>query len=149
MGRPVVGRLMRGAHRETCPCRRPDTGVSLRMFRYGVHRAGEDVTLSRARLYAATGSLKAAQGRPRTLPLRPSITAWVVAVAPGPGAKRTSRKESGRLSLAWTGIQVIGGHNLAYICAAFVVVALSLAELATLRINAANRRAHDKKLATA
>jgi predicted MFS family arabinose efflux permease len=47
------------------------------------------------------------------------------------------------------GIKVIGGHNLGYIGAAFVVVALGLAELATLCINAANRRAHDNKLATA
>src|SRR5258708_12404693 len=111
---------MRGAHRETCPCRRPDTGVSLRMFRYGVHRAGEDITLSRARLYAATGSLKAAQGRPRTLPLRPSITAWVVAVAPGPGAKRTSRKQSRPLSLAWTRLHATGRHNLPYTRAPFL-----------------------------
>jgi predicted MFS family arabinose efflux permease len=37
------------------------------------------------------------------------------------------------------GIQVVGAHNLGYISAAFVIAALGIAELATLRINAANR----------
>ena len=40
-------------------------------------------------------------------------------------------------------------HNLGYIGAAFALVALGIAELATLKINSANRITHDKELAAA
>jgi predicted MFS family arabinose efflux permease len=38
------------------------------------------------------------------------------------------------------GVQAIGAHSLGYLSAAFVVIAIVLAEWATLRINAANRK---------
>jgi predicted MFS family arabinose efflux permease len=46
-------------------------------------------------------------------------------------------------------IPAVGAHDLGYVGAGIVVVALVLAELATLRINAANRTAHNAALATA
>lgn len=46
-------------------------------------------------------------------------------------------------------IPTVGAHDLGYVGAGIVVVALVLAELATLRINAANRSAHSAALATA
>jgi predicted MFS family arabinose efflux permease len=45
-------------------------------------------------------------------------------------------------------IPVVGGHNLGYIGAGFVVAALVLAELATFKINASNQRLHEQGLAT-
>jgi predicted Co/Zn/Cd cation transporter (cation efflux family) len=44
---------------------------------------------------------------------------------------------------------VVGGHNLGYIGAAFTLVALVIAELATLKINALKRKLHNKELAAA
>ncbi|TCR93295.1 MFS transporter [Rhizobium sp. BK376] len=46
-------------------------------------------------------------------------------------------------------IPAVGAHNLGYIGAIFVIVALVLAELATLRIDAANRRHPDESAASA
>jgi predicted MFS family arabinose efflux permease len=46
-------------------------------------------------------------------------------------------------------LPVVGGHNLGYIGAAFTVVALGIAELATLKIDTFNRKLHNKKLAAA
>jgi len=46
-------------------------------------------------------------------------------------------------------IPVVGGHNLGYIGAAFVAIALGIAELATLKIKRANRITHEKELAAA
>ena len=46
-------------------------------------------------------------------------------------------------------IPVVGAHQLGYVGAAFVAVAVLIAELATIRINAANRLAHDAELAAA
>ncbi|WP_336488391.1 MFS transporter [Methylobacterium nigriterrae] len=46
-------------------------------------------------------------------------------------------------------IPAVGAHELGYVGAGIVVVALVLAELATLRINAANRTAHSPALASA
>ena len=47
------------------------------------------------------------------------------------------------------GLPIIGAHQLGYIGAAFVVIALAVAELATLKINAANRIAHDENMEAA
>jgi predicted MFS family arabinose efflux permease len=46
-------------------------------------------------------------------------------------------------------IPVVGAHNLGYVGAAFVVLALAIAEGATLMINGANRVTHAKALVTA
>jgi predicted MFS family arabinose efflux permease len=46
-------------------------------------------------------------------------------------------------------IPVVGAHNLGYVGAGFVVLALAIAEGATLMINGAHRVAHAKALATA
>jgi predicted MFS family arabinose efflux permease len=46
-------------------------------------------------------------------------------------------------------IPAVGGHDLGYIGAAFVVAALGVAEWASLRINAANRIVHAKELVAA
>jgi predicted MFS family arabinose efflux permease len=43
----------------------------------------------------------------------------------------------------------VGGHNLGYVGAVFVVVSLLIAELATLKINSANRISHKRELAAA
>ncbi|MDE1993432.1 MAG: MFS transporter, partial [Rhizobiaceae bacterium] len=44
---------------------------------------------------------------------------------------------------------IVGGHNLGYVGVGFLLVAILLAELATIRINAANRRDGNVELATA
>jgi predicted MFS family arabinose efflux permease len=43
----------------------------------------------------------------------------------------------------------VGGHNLGYVGAVFVVTSLLIAELATVKINSANRITHEKELAAA
>ena len=43
----------------------------------------------------------------------------------------------------------VGGHNLGYVGAVFVVISLLIAELATVKINSANRITHEKELAAA
>ena len=47
------------------------------------------------------------------------------------------------------GINVVGVHHLGYLGAAFVIISLGIAELATWRINLSDRTRHSEHLASA